>query len=1746
MKSLRMSFLPAETRWRSHLITSAFLFIFSPFSPPALAQMQVTSGVFSPQELIENVFLSSGVQVLNVKYEGSTQAIGYFSNAGNNIGIPSGIVMSTGLAFSAALPNTSGSTSGATSGGLPDPDLQSLVMPLIIQDLSAFEIRFVPYADTLEFRYVFASEEYEEYVCTQFNDVFGFFIRGNGFNGPFTGGGENIALVPGTSTYVAINSVHNSNPNQGPIACPPQNPQYFNLSPPNGQPTYDGFTDVFLARAIVVPCDTYTIRLAIADVSDNVYDSGVFLEAKSFGTPAIDFELSTVSANETMAEGCANGRGTFSIRYNTPTDLEIPITFTGTATYGVDYTVTPSTITIPAGSNEVSVTFEVFSDDIIEGTESIGLIFQRNPCRIDTLWFYITDDTLPRPDLGPDRLVCLDDELLLDGSLPLELPQPKTFENPDAYYIPSPPNTTSPLTPVYSPIQVSGVFPKRLGPGMIESVCINILHPWIDDIDVYLVAPSGRFIALTTDNGRDGDHYIETCFSPTATQPIDYGDPFGAPKAAAPFTGFFQPEGRWADLWDAPDNPVNGEWRLLVIDDAPLPDGELQNWRITFNPEYRLDYLWTPGPEVTCDTCAITGLTADAGKTLRLTVTDSYGCSRADTLRIDIQPDVERPEPDCIGIGFKDLQIGWTPQGLGESYQVSVNGGPWQDPNMGNAGFLLDGLPLDDSVIFLVRILGPCNQWTDTIGCRTLNCVPPQVQASQVSSPSCAGGTDGSFQLDLMIGSVPAGLTMNGAAITPGLISGLPAGSYLLVATDTLQCADELMLVLSDPYALFLERIEVDSVACFGDANGALAPMVLGGTGAYAFLWQDGVTDSLRTGLPGGTYALTVTDANGCTTLESIDLFEFPPLLATLAGTDPTCSTTPDGSILVSVQGGAGNYIYSWNQPGISGPAPNNLLPGTYALTITDGKGCALEQSLQLSAPLDLMISVTSLPTSCFGGNDGSIVVTVSGGDPPYDFQWSDGGPNTGNRNNLSAGTYSITVTDQGSCVEVITNIEVFQPAVMVVTGTITTPDCFGDSNGSISVSATGGAGGYSFLWSTGASGPQVNNLPAGPVTVTVTDANGCTMAETFNVTQPSPIQTIGIPKHVTCFGGNDGIATISASGGNGGFSYLWNDPVGTTANVVTNLIAGTYRVTVTDSRGCTAVDSVLINQPPLFTSIILSQPVTCFGLTNGSGTVSPLGGQAPYSYLWSDPAAQSTPTASGLGAGTWFVTITDANNCRRIDTLVLLEPEALLLILTADNITCFGANDGRAQVTVSGGTGPYSFDWTSGSKQSQAQNLPPGTQQVTVTDTRGCTAVASATILQAPEITITGTASDVRCAGDMDGSIDITVTGGAPPYQFAWNHGATEEDPTGLGPGIYVVSVTDAFNCVRTYNIQIVSPPGMLGGLEKSDVACFGDSTGSVRSMISGGSPQYIFLWNNGSLTPDLQGLLPGVYSVTVTDQNACTITRSIEIFQPEEPLTATMVGDTLACFGNRNGRIAFFPQGGTPAYRYSLDGISFNGSSIQIGLSAGTYPGYIRDKEGCEYFVGEATVFEPEPVLIDLGPDLFIDIGVDTQLVAVVASGIPPYSFAWFAQDSAYLSCLACPDPLVQDLEFTRTFRVRVTDANGCTGEATITVHVQKVRIVLVPTAFTPNGDGQNDRMGVVGRPGTLIRDFQIYDRWGEKVFYSDEFLIQDGLLPTNSWNGEFRGKPMNSGVYIWTLEAHFPDGEIGFYRGQTTLLR
>ena len=386
-----------------------FLIFFLPlFSLKAQIEVEPTGVIYTPENLISNVFLGEGVEVTNISYSGTNNAVGFFTNGNSDVGINRGIVMSTGLASSAA-EEDNGIESGATSGLSNDIYLNQINSGAL-NDLASYSITFVPISDTLRFRYTFASEEYPDFACGNFNDIFGFFIYGDGINGPFPNNAENIALIPELSDPSGLTftdlpvTINNVNPGvvggSGSIGnCTPPNgslaySSYYNDNIGSETCTYNGILDVFTAQVIVKPCEEYTIVLSIADLTDGLYDSAVFLEAKSFGTGSLEVETVTVSLDGVIAEGCSDGLLSFALPSNVETDLPIDYTIFGTAINGVDYEFIPSDLTILAGTNSISVPIIAIEDGLLENAETIGIDVQRDVCNRDTFFFFIQDNRI--------------------------------------------------------------------------------------------------------------------------------------------------------------------------------------------------------------------------------------------------------------------------------------------------------------------------------------------------------------------------------------------------------------------------------------------------------------------------------------------------------------------------------------------------------------------------------------------------------------------------------------------------------------------------------------------------------------------------------------------------------------------------------------------------------------------------------------------------------------------------------------------------------------------------------------------------------------------------------------------------------------------------------------------------------------------------------------------------------------------------------------------------------------------------------------------------------------------------------------------------------------------------------------------------------------------------------------------------------------------------------------------------------
>ncbi len=568
-----------------------FAFLFALIASVPIFAQQILSITPSGQppydnmaNLIRDHLTGAGVEILNVESNNDPRAIGYFTDGDSAIGLKRGLILTSGFAEGASLDGSSFANNGNIGASI-QPQLQAIATD-VLNDVAYFRITFRPFSDSIRFRYVFASEEYPEYSCTAFNDVFGFFLSGpNPVGGDYTD--RNIALIPGTNLPVSINNLHPFNAAAPP--CPPVNVQFYhdNLNSSN-QPVYDGFTDIFVAEASVVPCATYEMIIAIADVGDSAYDSGVFLEAKSLESN-VEILSSLQAGDAIIPEVAIADTISFTFTQVPANFLPLQIKIAGTATNGIDFQAVDSVTIVNSPGEVVKFVIQPIQDSLQEQLETV--IFNvcgttANECFSKTFTLYIAD---------PDSLYSPSDSVFFQpaGSALLSVVPTSVSNKSWTFSNTTPQSISPPFGLVTSEILVGIPFDILHDLSMLQSVCININHTWDDELNIFLIAPNETFVELSTDNGANGDNYTNTCFSPSATEDIRGGFPF-APASAAPFTGTFQPEGLWTDILGT---PISGTWKLGVLDDQNNISGTLLDWAISFST-YDLGnfkYLWSTG-----------------------------------------------------------------------------------------------------------------------------------------------------------------------------------------------------------------------------------------------------------------------------------------------------------------------------------------------------------------------------------------------------------------------------------------------------------------------------------------------------------------------------------------------------------------------------------------------------------------------------------------------------------------------------------------------------------------------------------------------------------------------------------------------------------------------------------------------------------------------------------------------------------------------------------------------------------------------------------------------------------------------------------------------------------------------------------------------------------------------------------------------------------------------------------------------
>jgi gliding motility-associated-like protein len=704
-----------------------------------------------------------------------------------------------------------------------------------------------------------------------------------------------------------------------------------------------------------------------------------------------------------------------------------------------------------------------------------------------------------------------------------------------------------------------------------------------------------------------------------------------------------------------------------------------------------------------------------------------------------------------------------------------------------------------------------------------------------------------------------------------------------------------------------------------------------------------------------GVYNYSVTLTGGCGNIVATGRITVNTdntiSLTSAAGTDDQtlCISTPLTSItyVTTVATGA---TFTGLPAGVTGTFAGGVVTisgipsesGTFIYTVDLTGGCGSVSAVgRITVRPDNTISLTSAI-----GTDAQVICKES---PITDITWVTTGADGATFSGLPAGisgiwasdvvtvsgtpsvtgTFNYIVTLTGGCGNVTATGTIVINEIPVVLTTDPVPVCAPSTADLTAASVIAGSTpGLVFTYWTDAAATVEYLTPATAVAGTYyikgTDLAGCYDIKPVTVVVNTPPAGSVAVTDVLCFGESTGGLDLSVTGGLAPYTFVWSN--GSTDEDLTGVIAGNYSVTITDANGCSTNVSETISEPatPLAGTTVVNDATCLGGGTDGAIDLTVTGGVPPYNILWSNGA--TTEDLVALTGGTYTATITDANGCMEIVSATVVDLSVISGDFAITNVSCFGGSNGALDLTVNGGTAPFTYNWSNGETTQDISGLAPGTYIVIITDAFGCTGTATADITEPSAPLSAATAiTDVACFGGSTGAVDLTVSGGTAPYAFVWSNSATTEDISGLSAGTYTVAITDANGCAEAASVTVTEPATALTGTASAtDVLCYGSANGAVSTTVSGGQAPYFYLWSNGETTANITGVAGGAYSVTVTDALGCEIILTADVDEPEE-LLVTEVHTDASCPGIVDGSITLTVDGGTAPYAiYWSDGVT------------------------------------------------------------------------------------------------------------------------------------------------------------------------------------------------------------------------------
>ncbi len=1708
-----------------------------------------TSTAQTPAQLVQNVLLGSGVVATNITYTGSAAARGSFNCAGCNVGMANGIILSTGNASGAG-----GPASGFSSTGLGQPgnsQLNALINGTTF-DATVLEFDFSVASNTVQFKYVFASEEYNEYVNTPYNDVFAFYISGPGIVGQ-----QNIALIPGTSTPVSINNVNNGY-STGAASGPCTNCAYFVDNVGGSSVRYDAFTTVLTATAQVQPCEVYHIRLAIADVGDGIYDSAVFLEGNSFSSLGqvpifANSNPAPVPNNTTMAL-CPGGTVTLcaasSSNYNWSTGATTQcITVNQPGSYS--YFVTVGSTGCFAFSNPVTVILAPPTASITaSGSTTLcpggNVTLTANP-GLSYLWSTgATTNSINVTTAGNYTVSVSNGPACSAVSAPVAV----TVGMATATITPQASTTICPGTSVVLSANVgasylwsTGATTQNISASAAGAYTVVVTQTGgcsatSAPVNVSLSLPSatltpqgpttfclGSNVTLAANAGSsylwsNGANTQNITVNTAGTYTVTVTNAAGCSAASAPATVI-----------------VNSTTASLT----PLGNTTLcAGTTVGLQANAAASYLWSNG----ASTQTINPGTAG---NYSVTITAANGCTAtAGPVAVSISSPTSTIAPQgpttfCVGSSVvlaanSGSAYLWSNGAITQNITVATAGSYTVTVTNAN-GCSTASLPVTVVVSSMTSAITPqgpttfCTGSNVTLaanagssylwsnGANTQNITVNTAGAYTVTVTNATGCSAVSTPANVIVNSATASLTPLGNTILcPGTTVGLQAnaaasyvwsngastqtinpgiaGNYSVTITDINGCtasAGPVAVSISTPASTI--SAQGPTTFCVG------SNVVLAANTGSAYIWSNGATTQNITTATAGNYTVTVTNSNGCSVASSPVTVNVNSGTAAITPLGPTSFCTGSGVVLAANIGSG----YLWS----NGATTQNIsvnANGSFTVTVTNNNGC-IATSTQISTTL-LTANASAVaqgPTTFCQGS--SVIISANAGNS---YLWSNGA-STQNINVNQAGNYSVTVVNANGC-SAVSNVVVTNVSVPTATATITgsTTICPG---GNTSITANAG---NSYQWSSGETTQTISAFSAGPYSVIVTNALGCVASSNVvNVSLSVPSAFITPLSPTTICTGET--TTLES---NVGTAYLWSN--GAVTRTITVNSAGLYTVTVTNNDGCTvASDPTLVTVNTASANITPQSPTTfCLG---SDVTLSANLGS---SYLWSNGSV--TPTITTTVAGTYTVTVTNLNGCLAVSAPVNTNVSIPTSVITAQSATtiCPGSS---VALTANNGS---SYLWSTGEITQTINAASAGNYTVTVTNTLGCIEVSQpeTVTIETPVAIATPQSAVTFCEGNQ---VVITANSGSA---YLWSNGEVTQSITVDASGNYNVDVTSSIGCLASSNVVVVD----VLSATASAIAlgpttfCPGDNVSLTAS--SGSS----YLWSNGEVTQTINVSQPGNYSVQVLNNNGCPANSNLIAVNLSSYPQIALTADKLA--GCNPMKVNFISNTITDAgstYFWDFgDGTTSTASNPSHQYTTpGQYTVYLHvtNSIGCS---SEQTV--PQMIIVSDSPVADFSIPERDYLqfnstVRFEDNSVDAAAWHWNFGDSKFDNA---QNP-IHTFDDAGSYKISLTVVNqyGCTNTHTDELYVTPF---YIPNAFTPNNDGINEEFFTVNFE-MEIASYQmlIVNRWGDIVFESNN--------PKIGWRGIGKNNQLlPDGVYVYVMNIKTYNNKMHTYKGNVALLR